>query len=123
MANLESLAEALPLDGDETGAGGSRMQRGIALREQANVKANLIQRKSMKSRPGAMKRRERVDRSERERFARNLAEMNGNAGSMVTGEIDVGHETEQQGHSRWRALRNFISQTMEQKPGIQELKS
>lgn len=93
------------------------------MREQANV--TLINRKSMKSRPGALKRREKVDQAERERFARNLAEMGGKR--VERAETEDGGEAvkkqQQQPHNRWAALRGFIAQTMEKKPELNESKS
>lgn len=64
-----------------------------------------IGRKSMKSRPGAMKRKEKVVRSECERFGKNLA-------IMQTGLVVGGGE--KKGGS-WAALRGFIEGTMERK--------
>lgn len=115
--NLESLADTLPdvVDTatiiDEAG----RKGRDAALREQANV--DIIHHKSMKSRPGALKRREKIDKGERERFARNLAEMSGKK-TGETGENGAKQENSQQGHDRWVALRGFIAQTMEQRPEL-----
>lgn len=65
-----------------------------------------IGRKSMKSRPGAMKRKEKVVKTECERFGKNLAIMQ--AGNVAGG--DAG-----KGPSSWAALRGFIAGTMEQK--------
>jgi len=122
VANLESLADALPDNDDPISAAteqGGRSGRGAALREQANV--SIIHRKSIKSRPGALKRREKVDQGERERFAKNLAEMRGKKANP--GESSITPNDGQQTHSRWAALRNFISQTMERKPELKESKS
>jgi Ribosome biogenesis protein SLX9 len=121
VTNLGALADALPdADGNEAGARGAGAGRGAALREQANV--NVIHRKSIKSRPGALKRRQKIDNGERERFARNLAEMSGKKTSEV-GEPTGKEESGQQGHDRWTALRGFISQTMERRPEMSESKS
>lgn len=65
-----------------------------------------IGRKSMGSRPGAMKRKEKVVRTECERFGKNLAIMQ--AGNVAGG--DPGKAP-----SSWAALRGFIAGTMEQK--------
>lgn len=65
-----------------------------------------IGRKSMKSRPGAMKRKEKVVKTECERFGKNLA-------IMQTGLAAGGQLGEKP--SSWAALRNFIAGTMEQK--------
>lgn len=59
-----------------------------------------IQRKSLKSRPGAMKRKEKLERMERERFQKNLVQMS--VGSGV--------------EDRWRALKEHVRSTVEQKP-------
>ncbi len=118
MANLESLADALPEDGDAApGPTGGEMSKGAAVRKQENV--NIIHRKSMKSRPGALKRREKVDKGERERFAKNLAEMSGKETNGM-GEGTAGPESGNHVDNRWAALRGFIAQTLEQKP---EMKS
>lgn len=83
---------------------------------------NLIHRKSMKSRPGALKRREKVDKGERERFARNLAEMNGKkAEERGNNGVEVGDGLGL--HDRWAALRAFVSQTLEEKPELKTLKT
>jgi hypothetical protein len=77
-----------------------------------------IRQRSLKSRPGAMKRREKVEREERERFGRNMAQMVGGAQETITVPLP-GNEGEKAQPSatasRWAALRVFISQTMEQK--------
>ncbi|KAL0635686.1 hypothetical protein Q9L58_005320 [Maublancomyces gigas] len=65
-----------------------------------------IGRKSMKSRPGAMKRKEKIVKTECERFGKNLAIMQ--AGNVAGGE--PGKKP-----SSWAALRGFIAGTMEQK--------
>jgi Ribosome biogenesis protein SLX9 len=121
VADLESLADALPIGEDATTAGregGS--SRDIAMREQANV--HLILRKSIKSRPGTLKRREKLDKGERERFARNLAEMNGKKIESAD-ESSASIANGQHAHNRWAALRGFIAQTMEQRSEMKELKS
>lgn len=95
MTTLEGLAHALPNDE-------------VSYNEQEDAsQVNIIKRKSMKSRPGAMKRREKVDKVERERFAKNVAQM----ASAQDGGTTPAPYTE-----RWKALRGFISQTMERKP-------
>lgn len=93
------------------------------MREQANF-SNLIHRRSMKSRPGALKRREKIDKGERERFARNLAEMSGKRTEFATGEggVSVNVENGSHVHDRWTALRGFIARTMEQRPELGDLK-
>ena len=73
-----------------------------------------IKHRSLKSRPGAMKRREKLEKMERERFGKNMAQLvekkEGEAGEVVTA-AERGS-----GKGGWAALRGFISQTMETKP-------
>ena len=72
--------------------------------------------KSMKCRPGAGKRREKVVAMERERFAKNLAVMAaGPRAERTDGEEKGGHgEDEEEGREekarreRWAAIRRFI---------------
>ncbi|KAJ5623913.1 hypothetical protein N7510_000222 [Penicillium lagena] len=96
-ANLESLADALP-EAEEAG--------------DASSQVNVIKQKTLRHKPGAMKQREKLEKVERDRFAKNMAQMSNlappaNAGSNP----DTSATT-----SRWSALRNFISSTMEQQP-------
>lgn len=75
----------------------------------------------MKSKPGAMKRREKVDKGERDRFAQNLAQMAAQHSSVpdkgmgfdINSAPAVPSTTD-----RWTALRGFISQTLEVKPEL-----
>lgn len=95
VATLESLADALPDISDE-------------VRIVGDVK---IRHKSMKSRPGATKRRQKLEKMERERFGKNMAQL---AAGGVQGAREEPHKTATA--NKWAALRNFISQTLEQKP-------
>jgi hypothetical protein len=105
VTTLESLADALPDMDMEGGAEG------------VEIDGAKIRHKSMKSRPGALKRREKLERMERERFSKNMAQMA--AGSVAA--PTVGDGTPQSGTaSRWAALRGFISQTMEVKPEFEK---
>jgi hypothetical protein len=77
----------------------------------------------MKSRPGAMKRREKLDLGERERFAKNMAQMavsttpaDAKAGTAGLTDGTAAAATSQ----RWAALRGFIAQTLEQKPELNQ---
>lgn len=87
---------------------------------------NIIRQKSLKHKPGAMKRKEMLDRRERERFARNLAQM---AVVAPSPPIDAEFSNHTQPHprpqpgaesvptsNRWAALRSFITQTIDQNP-------
>ena len=66
--------------------------------------------KSMKSRPGAGKRREKVVAMERERFAKNLAVMTAVGRDGESNEEGEGREAEQEKarRERWAAIRRFI---------------
>ena len=82
---------------------------------------------SLKSRPGAMKRKEKLMIAERERFAKNLALMASGPDEVAKGEregsmkLSVDQESENttwakatsRNRIRWTAVRNHISQTME----------
>lgn len=65
----------------------------------------------MKSRPGALKRREKLDKGERDRFTKNLTQIAATASQ-------AGDTSDKSA-----ALRGFISQTLEKRPGIQVVKS
>jgi len=111
----------LPTDDVETGTRG-------AAGEKPEDQVNIIKRKSMKSRPGAMKRREKLEQSERDRFAKNMAQL---AASQPTSELDkentsvdaVPNTNVPPTNARWAALRGFISQTLETKPELRNLRS
>ena len=69
-------------------------------------------RKSLKSKPGAMKKREKVVRAERERFERNLAGMltlNEEHGTRVDAEVEVRGNV----MGRWKALRAHLERGRE----------
>lgn len=113
VTTLESLADALP-DADEDGseAGG---EDGAVEVGQAKIK-----HKSLKSRPGALKRKEKLERMERERFEKNLALMT--AGSSQAPQGQQQEDMEMEGAppaapaaNRWSALRSFIENTLEKK--------
>ena len=125
VTTLDALADALPDNdnGDETGAR-------VAAGEKPEDQVNIIKRKSMKSKPGALKRREKLDKGERDRFAKNMAQL---AASKTLSEADQAAsgnlgkaETKSSVPStgeRWAALRGFISQTLERKPELKNLKT
>ena len=70
-----------------------------------------IRQKSLRSRPGAMKRKEKLERVEKERFQKNMAQMiAGQKGAdQGSSEGAVAAPTS----NRWAALRGFIEGTME----------
>lgn len=79
--------------------------------------------RSLKNRPGAMKRKDRLQKAEVERFGRNLAQLTGHvnsgAGQGAEKNGGVAVDAKDAGQSnKWAALRNFISTTMEQDPAF-----
>lgn len=109
--------EGLSDEGMEQSAGDgattSRKRRKRAAGE-GKIKMN-----SLKHRPGAMKRKQALERREQDRFARNLAQLaekNASATGTATAAAptagtDGGGDTGQAG--KWAALRSFIGSTLE----------
>jgi Ribosome biogenesis protein SLX9 len=93
VATLDSLASALPDDNEVTRGTGN----------DARDQVNIIKRKSLKSRPGALKRREKLDKGERDRFTKNMAQ-------LATTTSQAGDPS-----NKWATLRGFISQTLEKR--------
>lgn len=124
---LDDLRHALPefaddeewegcSDSDTTGDGG-------AMRTKRRREGRMAMR-SLKSKPGAMKRKHAMHQIEVERFGRNLAALTGNVRKSGKVEVDDGKGAPVEGHGqrqRWNALRAFIGSTMEHdrafKPG------
>ncbi|KAI0176162.1 ribosome biogenesis protein SLX9-domain-containing protein [Hypoxylon sp. FL1284] len=127
--NLEALAAALPdlLADGETEAGLRQMREG------------RVRHRSLATRPGALRRKERLVRGEVRRFGVSLARLNAvpesqNQSQLArrqqqqTMDVDGASrkdapepETEPPPTStanRWAALRGFISSTMEQNPAF-----
>lgn len=101
-ANLESLADALP-------------ETETDLHDPDN-QVNIIKQKTLRHKPGAMKRRERLEKLERDRFAKNMAQMSGMQASSAQASSEGSENDSGATSNRWAALRGFISQTMEQQP-------
>ncbi|KAF2277894.1 uncharacterized protein EI97DRAFT_277177 [Westerdykella ornata] len=101
VANLESLADALPeIEGARDGGSGADGGNGVeVVVGQAKVRVRGGGLKSMKSRPGAMKRKEKLERMERERFNANLVQ------------LSAGRGTE----ARWAALRRHVEGNVERR--------
>ncbi|KAL9074976.1 MAG: hypothetical protein Q9161_001906 [Pseudevernia consocians] len=132
VTNLASLADALPRSTAEAAADDNDDEawEGIASGDDSGGK---IKHQSLKSKPGARKKKEKLAAMERERFARNLAEMAAGSSSSsssfsssqnATADgrmiIDGGREgdgTRGGSADRWAAIRGFIRQTMERRPG------
>ncbi|KAJ6028231.1 hypothetical protein N7540_003807 [Penicillium herquei] len=102
IANLESLADALPDAADES--------------HDATSQVNVIKQNTLRHKPGALKRREKLEKVERDRFAKNMAQMSGLQPTPPTETTGDSSTAPNPTASRWSALRNFISQTMEQQP-------
>ena len=76
------------------------------------VGETTIRQKSLGSRPGRTKRREKELKAEKERFGRNMARMlDAGGGDRQNMDIDGKGRTAE----RWKALRGFIEQTMERR--------
>jgi hypothetical protein len=126
LTDLDSLKKALP----DLLADGETEE---SLRQMREGKVRL---KSLKSRKGALKKKEKVVKGEVERFRGSLARLNavgvasqGAVGAMEVesraNDEDAGHilQTQQPQNataSRWAALRGFISATLEQNPAFVE---
>ena len=97
VTTLESLAEALPSESPADG------QDGLVARQ-----------KKLKSKPGAMKRKAKMETVERERFNKNMAQM-ANPGHTLPEppeRDDGGSDTANTSSAKWAALRNFIQTTL-----------
>lgn len=94
-------------------------------------------RGSLKSRPGAMKRKERLERGERERFGRNLAVILGKRGEkgkgkeegdmLVEGEAGDGGDGDGENKKvvettkgRFAALRAWVGENIERHPAFEK---
>ncbi|KAI1551835.1 hypothetical protein PtrSN002B_005445 [Pyrenophora tritici-repentis] len=94
VANLESLADALP-DG---GADGD-VELG-----QARIVQPKVKLESMKKSKGAKKRKEKLEKLEKERFNANLVQLaSGTQGATAV-------------QDRWAALKNHVQSNMEVRP-------
>lgn len=112
VADLESLAEALPAN---------------FLDNHEHPQVNIIKHKTLKNRPGAMKRKEKLEQLERDRFMKNMAQMNMMAPSTVVTEpatnmsdTILAADEQNSTSGRWAALRNFINQTMDRQPAFNQ---
>ncbi|KAF5025620.1 hypothetical protein F66182_2226 [Fusarium sp. NRRL 66182] len=115
-ASLDSLADALPELGDADAE-----QQG------------KIRHRSLKSKKGALKRKEKVVKGEMERFGVSMARLTAQGGATPTG-VQRDHDEDDDEESmdkaetkpaapaptanRWAALRGYISSTMEQNPAF-----
>lgn len=100
--NLEALADALP--------------EAEAELDDPATQVNIIKQKTLRHKPGAMKRKQQIEKVERDRFAKNMAQLS----TVQTPESNA--EQENPTSNRWAALRNFVSQTMEHQPVFKDNK-
>ncbi|KAH7189542.1 ribosome biogenesis protein SLX9-domain-containing protein [Fusarium flagelliforme] len=104
---LDSLADALP-----------------ELEEADAEQQGKIRHKSLKSKRGALKRKERVVKGEMERFGVNMATLAAQQEKSVGDEKMAEEKKDTPAPAptanRWAALRGFISSTMEQNPAFAE---
>ena len=129
VTTLDGLADALP--DTEIASNDPTAAQMTDAGDKAQDQFNIIKRKSMKSRPGAMKRRENVDKAERDRFVKNMAQLS--AAKPATGAVGKESLTDSGSTStkatipstseRLAALRGFIFQTLETRPQAQPLKA
>jgi hypothetical protein len=123
VATLESLADALPeLDEERDG-------------DAAQMKAGKVRHRSLKTRPGALKRKERIVRGELARFASTMAQMaaltpaigSEAAGDAQDGGADAVQDTEMRdggkpapvqstSDMRLKALKGRVAATLEVNP-------
>lgn len=123
---------------------GNGKGNGEAMMDAEQAAQGKVRHRSLKSRPGALKRKERVVKGEMERFGRSLAQLamippapapagvaeKVKGGKAESGDMEVekqdgdgpaksGQQQQQSATSnRWAALRGFISATMEQNPAF-----
>jgi len=78
----------------------------------------------LKSKRGALKRKERVVKGEMERFGVNMATLAAQQEKSVEGEkmAEEKKDAPAPTANRWAALRGYISSTMEQNPAFAEQK-
>lgn len=96
---LNSLADALPEL--EAGMGGEE------------ILAGKIKHKSLRSKKGALKRKEQIVKGEMERFGVSMAKL-----SEVQPQPSQKKAEASAPSSRWAALRGYISSTMDQNPAF-----
>ena len=100
ITSLENLVEALPevpaVDDDEA------------------LEAARARQRKLKSKPGALKRKAKMESLERDRFNKNMAQMVGRGqDTQRAGGLGEGQDTgKTETSTRWAALRNFIQQAM-----------
>ena len=119
VTTLDSLIDALPDEREPPPSQDSSAER-------PKEQVNIIKRKSLNSRPGALKRKQKLDNEERARFAKNMAQMsatNGPSNTNISGTETNGSTTISSNLGRWAALRGFISETLEKREDMRAAKT
>lgn len=121
VATMESLADALPELSNEADGNIAQLREG------------KVRHKSFKSRPGALKRKEKVVKGEMARFGASMAALARTSATEAPAAVKSGDmEVEEEGaaattaqaapvpatSNRWAMLRAHISNTMEQNPAF-----
>ncbi|KAG7132456.1 hypothetical protein HYQ45_009181 [Verticillium longisporum] len=115
VATMESLADALPELTNEADGNVKQLREG------------RVRHKSLKSRPGALKRKEKVVRGEMARFGASMAALAATPEATAAAEnqtmavedtTDTPATPAPATTNRWAALRRHISTTMEQNPAF-----
>lgn len=125
MPEIEAALDGFMGNGQVAKTGGGGTGIGTGTDGEVERRAKRL-RKSLKSRPGAGKRREKVVQMERERFAKNLAVMAAGGSQVgagvgpVPGDEQGGQDQDEGGaiiendeqerarHERWAAIRQFV---------------
>jgi len=94
---------------------------------EAGEKGKIAKGRSLKSKPGARKRKEKLERGERERFGKNLAVILGSRGQVEGMDVE-GHKGKEgkaeKGtevvKGRFAALRAWVGTNMEKHPAFEK---
>lgn len=114
---MEGLADALP-DVEE-------------LVKEKGTGEGKIKMKSLKSKPGALKRKEKLERVERDRFGKNMAQIMGmkEEGQSIVPAVSMDSESaaaapvQSATSSRFAALRAWVNTNMEKNPAFEKMES
>ena len=104
VANLESLGDALP-DLDDP-----------PHKNFSSTEGAVIRQRSLKSRPGALKKKAKLELLERDRFNRNMAQLAERpvaVGSQTVPDAAADTLPPRDSMTSWKALRSFIASTMD----------
>ena len=123
---MDGMKDALPdisNEDEEEWEGLSDEEEGTASVGKRKQKrdAGRIKMRSLKHRPGAMKRKRKMEGVEMERFGRNLAQLSANTNQLDAGvgAADAGEDggggVDTGTKEKWAALRTFIGGTLESK--------